>query len=79
MRASVKPVRACHACLLNVGDRCWLYRYPRGRWRNGRRCGALNNETVYARFREAQKEPDVKTLKELRRRVFRASDSRMVK
>ncbi len=68
MRYSRKPVRQCHACLLNLGDHCWLYRYPRGRWRKGRRCGALGNQAVYAKFEEWRREPTVKTLKELRRR-----------
>jgi hypothetical protein len=73
MKSSRKPVRPCHGCLLNLGDRCWLYRYPRGRWRHDRHCGARHDETVHARFRESLKEPTVKTLKELRRRVKRAA------
>jgi hypothetical protein len=71
MRISRKPVHACYTCLLNLGDHCWLYSYPRGQWRAGRRCPAFENETVYARFRQDRKQPDVKTRKELRRQFFR--------
>jgi hypothetical protein len=71
MRLSAKPVRKCHACLLNLDDRCWLYRYPRGQWRGEKRCSAFANEEVYRQFREWQKQPQVKTRKELRREFFR--------
>lgn len=71
MRRHAKPVRKCHACLLNLGDQCWIYKYPRGQWQHDRRCPAFENEAVYAEFREWQKEPAVRTRKELRRRFFR--------
>lgn len=71
MKASQKPVRKCHRCLLNLGDHCWLYRYPRGQWRDGCRCWAFENETVYAGFRTWRKQPTIKTRKELRRLVHR--------
>jgi hypothetical protein len=68
---SLKPVRNCHSCLLNMGDHCWLYRYPRGQWRSDHRCRAFDNETVYDGFRLWQKQPDVKSRRELRRLVHR--------
>jgi hypothetical protein len=71
MRQTRKPVRNCHSCLLNLGDYCWLYRYPRGQWRGDRRCPAFENEHIYAQFRAWQKEPSVKTRKDLRREFFR--------
>jgi hypothetical protein len=71
MRISRKPVHACYSCLLNLGDRCWLYRYPRGQWRGERRCPAFENDAVYEEFRRSQKQPTVKTRKELRREFFR--------
>ena len=70
-KTSQKPVRKCHSCLLNLGDHCWLYQYPRGQGRSGRRCAAFENEEVYAGFRLWQKQPDVKTRKALRRLVHR--------
>jgi hypothetical protein len=71
MRRSRKPVRKCYSCLLNLGDHCWLYRYPRGQWRHGHRCPALGREDVYTQFREWQKEPAVRTRRDLRREFFR--------
>jgi hypothetical protein len=71
MRTSRKPVHACYTCLLNLGDHCWLYGYPRGQWRGGRRCPAFENPAVYARFHLSRKQPDVKTRKALRRAFFR--------
>jgi hypothetical protein len=70
--SSQKPVHQCYTCLLNLGDRCWLYRYPRGQWRGRRRCPAVGDEAVYREFRLAQKQPAVKTGKEIRRDAFRA-------
>ena len=71
MKVSRKPVRKCHACLLNQGDHCWLYRYPRGQWRGRKRCPAFDDAEVHRRFREWQKQPTVKSRKELRREFFR--------
>jgi len=71
MKRSVKPVRKCHACLLNLGDHCWLYRYPRGQWRGGRRCRAFDDKTLHEQFRTWQKQPTVKTRRDLRREFFR--------
>ncbi len=70
-RSSQKPVRKCHACLLNLGDHCWLYAYPRGQWRLDRSCRAFGNEEIYEAFRRWQKQPAVKSRKDLRRMVHR--------
>ncbi len=72
MRMSGKPVRKCHACLLNLGKRCWRYPNPREQWRHGKSCPGFENPVVYQEFRQWQKEPHVKTRKELRRALFRA-------
>lgn len=71
MRIHSKPVRKCHACVLNLGDHCWKHEYPRGQWREGRVCPTLGDETVHAEFRQWQKQPQVKTAREIRRDVFR--------
>jgi len=71
MRYSSKPVRKCYTCLLNLDDHCWLYRYPRGQWRDEKKCGAFENEEIYGEFRTWQKQPDIKTRKALRRELFR--------
>jgi hypothetical protein len=79
MRLSRKPVRKCHACLLNLGDHCWVYACPRSRWRGGKRCAGFENEAMYRDFRAWQKEPTVKTRKELRRGFFRAGGKPQVR
>lgn len=71
MPDSHKPVRKCHACLLNRGDHCWIYLYPRGQWRHHRHCPAFENETLYDAFRTWQKQPTIKKRKELRQAFFR--------
>ncbi len=67
-----KPVRKCHACLLNLGNYCWLYAAPRAQWRNSRTCVAFDNPEAYRCFRESRKEPDIMTRKDLRREMFRS-------
>jgi len=71
MRRSAKPVHKCYTCLLNQGDHCWIYRYPRGQWRGGRTCRAFEDPVLYEAFRKWQKQPTVKGRKELRRDFFR--------
>jgi hypothetical protein len=78
MQRHAKPVRNCHACLLNQGDHCWLYAYPRGQWRRGRRCPAFDNEEAYARFRAWRREPTVLSRRELRQQAFRTRRRRGV-
>jgi hypothetical protein len=71
MRRGGKPVNKCYTCLLNMGDHCWFYQYPRGQWRSGKTCSAFENDEAYRQFKEWQKQPIVKTRKELRREFFR--------
>jgi len=71
MRQSEKPIRKCHSCLLNMGDHCWLYLYPRGQWRGGRTCVAFGDDGIHEAFRAWKKQPTVKSRKDLRREVFR--------
>ncbi|MCE9616624.1 MAG: hypothetical protein K8T26_20305 [Lentisphaerae bacterium] len=73
MRRSGKPVRKCHACPLNLGDRCWRYASPRDQWRSGRHCAGFSDEALHAEFRIWLKRPQVKTRKELRREGSSAS------
>ncbi len=73
LRPSPKPVRKCHACLLNLGDHCWLFPSPRAQWRHHRVCPGFENEVQYAAYRRAQKAPKVKSLKEIRQEAFRAT------
>ncbi|MBA4386623.1 MAG: hypothetical protein C0404_01510 [Verrucomicrobia bacterium] len=76
MKNSVKPVRKCHACPMNLGERCWLYVFPRGQWRPGRECRAVENTEIMREFEEWQKRPVVKTRQEIRRDFFRTRPSK---
>lgn len=71
MRQSIKPVRKCYKCLLNLEDHCWIYKCPHIQWRDKKGCPAFENDEIYREFREWQKQPVVKTRKELRRDFFR--------
>jgi hypothetical protein len=72
MRPSAKPVRKCHACPLNLGERCWHYAVPREQWRHGARCPGIDDAVLHAAFRQWLKRPQVKTRKELRQEQFTA-------
>jgi len=71
MKESQKPVRKCHACRLNRGDHCWLYKYPRGQWRGGRTCAAFNDPELLAAMRDWEGAASVMTRKDLRREMHR--------
>jgi hypothetical protein len=79
MRYSTKPVRRCHPCLLNLGDQCWIFAFPRGQWRGERRCPAFENPDVYDEFRKWQKRPVIRSRKELRREFLRARKRKIVR
>lgn len=76
MRYSRKPVHNCYSCLLNLGDHCWIYKYPRGQWCHKRKCRAFENEEIYSKFREWRKLPEIKTRKDIRRVFFRTTRKR---
>jgi len=71
MKRTGKPVRKCYKCLLNLGDQCWLYAYPRGQWR-GKRCTGFENEAAYEEYRRWLKDPVILTRRELRKAAFRS-------
>lgn len=67
MRINHKPVRRCHACLLNQADRCWGFANPRAQWRRQTHCPGFENPEAYAAFRQWQKQSNAKTSRILRR------------
>jgi hypothetical protein len=79
MRRSRKPVRKCYSCPLNLGDHCWLYKYPRGQWRPGKRCRATDDVDIHMAFEKWKKQSTVKTRKELRREFFRTKKKTVVR
>jgi len=69
VRKSLKPVRKCGKCPLNQGDFCWGFAYPRGVWRKGA-CPAFGNEAAQGLFYSWEKDPPVKTRRQIRRESF---------
>lgn len=71
MRIGPKPVHGCYTCLLNLGDQCWKYAFPRRQW-SRKKCPGFENENLYRQFRDWQAEPHVKTRRQLRQEAFRS-------
>ena len=46
---NLKPVRKCHDCQLNIGDRCGVYSAPREMWHH-RVCPGYKNEVLLMRY-----------------------------
>jgi len=67
IHASPKPVRRCHACPLNRGDRCWGYANPRAQWRRRAGCPACADAAIHALYRHWLKQATVKTPHDIRR------------
>jgi hypothetical protein len=59
MHSSPKPVRKCHACKLNLGERCAVFPIPHEQWKHGT-CKGWNNEALYQKYLddEAKHPPD---------------------
>lgn len=58
-----KPVRKCHDCKLNLGDRCAIFENPRDKWHRGR-CSGYNNPELIKTYEEEQaKHPPNETKK----------------
>jgi hypothetical protein len=72
-----KPVRKCVHCALNLGDHCWLYRYPRGQWRHDRRCHAHGDSEFEEAYRHWCKLPTVRSTRDIRRLTHRAQPAQL--
>jgi len=72
MHITEKPVRKCHSCLLNLGDRCWAYQCPHEQWHDRPKCPGFENEELYAEFKEWQKNPDKPSRREQRRDHYKS-------
>ena len=64
-----KPVRRCHACPLNLGERCWGHANPRGQWRRKRGCPSFGNERILELYLLGKKQATVKTRRAIRREL----------
>ena len=49
MHKSVKPVRECHGCKLNLGDHCGVFPDPHARWQHGV-CKGFHNDEMYQQY-----------------------------
>ena len=67
LRPTHKPVRKCHACLLNQGDRCWGFANPRAQWRRKRGCPGFGNARVASLYQLWKKQASIKTPRDIRR------------
>ncbi len=70
MRVTQKPVRKCYSCLLNLGDRCWLYDNPHDQWHRLHRCPGFGNQALHAEFQAWQLKPRHVTPRQQRRERF---------
>ena len=70
MKVNHKPVRKCHDCGLNLGDRCALFDAPREKWQH-RSCIGYKNEEMLREFQEQQARHAANPRKETRRAVAR--------
>ncbi len=70
MHKSPKPVRKCHGCKLNLGDRCGVFPDPHKQWHPGK-CGGHGDEELYQRYLEDQEKHPPDSRKQERRRRAR--------
>ena len=54
MHRNHKPVRKCHNCPLNLGDRCAIYECPHDQWHNKDKCPGYMNEALVAEYERKQ-------------------------
>lgn len=52
-RISIKPVKECRGCRLNLGKRCAVFEHPVEKWRK-RRCEGYNNPSWIAQYERSQ-------------------------
>ena len=62
MRSSVKPVRKCHDCPLNLGKECAIYEDPHEEWKKGS-CSGYKNEQLIREYQDEQEKHPAKTSK----------------
>lgn len=66
MNRKGKPVRKCHGCLLNLGDRCAVYEEPHDKWHNSK-CTSYNDHELYTKYKEnLEKHPEADAKKHRR-------------
>ena len=64
MNKKGKPVRKCHGCILNLGERCAIYEEPHDKWHHAK-CSSHNDQELYRKYLEdIEKHPPKKGKKE---------------
>ena len=66
MHKTWKPVRKCHGCKLNLGDRCGVFDDPHKQWQSGE-CRGFGNDDLYQRYLDGQAKHPPDTDREERR------------
>ena len=51
MNRKGKPVRKCHGCILNIGERCAIYEEPHDKWHHSK-CSSYNDQELYRKYLE---------------------------
>ena len=67
MHVSAKPVRKCHGCGLNLGNRCGVFENPRLMWERHAVCPGYKNEKMLAEYLAAEARKQANLKKEKRR------------
>jgi hypothetical protein len=75
---SVKPVRYCAGCVLNLGKRCGIFDHPVLKWKN-RKCEGYNNPAYIQHYERLLKPEGARARKVVRRtkaKVRKTADHR---
>jgi len=69
-----KPVRKCHDCKLNLGDRCGVFENPHEQWKHGN-CHGFGNDELCRQYAEEQAKHPPDEGKEKRRELAKEAKS----
>ncbi|MEK6764770.1 MAG: hypothetical protein AABY49_00885 [Planctomycetota bacterium] len=70
MNRKGKPVRKCHGCILNIGERCAIYEEPHDKWHHSK-CSSYNDQELYRKYLEDLEKHSQKDSKKLRKEEAR--------
>jgi len=68
MNRKGKPVRKCYGCILNIGERCAVYKEPHDKWHQSK-CSSYNDQELYRKYLEDLEKLSQKDSKRRRREV----------
>jgi hypothetical protein len=63
---SIKPVRECNGCALNLGKRCGIFDHPTLKWKN-RKCEGYNNPMFIQHYEKLLKPDGARARKVVRK------------